>query len=263
MKVFLFFILSMVVFDDINHVAAVNRLKKEAAQAYQDENYAKAATVYRSLIDSLGESDDRILLNLSNAYYKLNDTTNAKYHYNRLADSNDRELRSLAYQQLGMMASNQGKYDIALDQFRNSLRSDPANEDARYNYELLKKMMQEQQQNQQQQQDQQQDQNQEQDQQQNQQEQEQQDQQQNQQEQEQEQEEEQKQEQQEQQEQQQQEEEQKQSQNQPDPEKMEEMKISEEMARMILEAMKNNEVQYLQQQKKKPTKPRDSGKPDW
>jgi hypothetical protein len=40
-------------------------------------------------------------------------------------------------------------------------------------------------------------------------------------------------------------------------------KISEEKARMILEAMRNQEKQYLQQQKRKSTKSRDRGKPDW
>jgi hypothetical protein len=41
------------------------------------------------------------------------------------------------------------------------------------------------------------------------------------------------------------------------------MKISEEKAKMILEAMRNQEKQYLQQQKRKATQPRESNKPDW
>ena len=41
------------------------------------------------------------------------------------------------------------------------------------------------------------------------------------------------------------------------------MKISEEKAKMVLEAMKNQEIQYLQQNKRKATKPKDKGKPDW
>ena len=45
--------------------------------------------------------------------------------------------------------------------------------------------------------------------------------------------------------------------------KLEEMNISEDMAKMILEALRNNEVQYIQQQKRKPTKKQDSTKPDW
>ena len=46
-------------------------------------------------------------------------------------------------------------------------------------------------------------------------------------------------------------------------EKLQEMEMSEEKAKMILEAMKNQEVQYLQQKKRKATKPKQKGKPDW
>jgi len=45
--------------------------------------------------------------------------------------------------------------------------------------------------------------------------------------------------------------------------KLKEMKMSEDKARMVLEAMKNQEVQYLQQNKRKATKPKTKGKPDW
>ncbi len=46
-------------------------------------------------------------------------------------------------------------------------------------------------------------------------------------------------------------------------EKMKEMNITPEKAKMILEAMKNQEAQYLQQNKRKATKPKEKGKPDW
>lgn len=45
--------------------------------------------------------------------------------------------------------------------------------------------------------------------------------------------------------------------------RLQEMNISPENARMILEAMKSNEVQYLQQKKRKQSKRSDSDKPDW
>lgn len=45
--------------------------------------------------------------------------------------------------------------------------------------------------------------------------------------------------------------------------KLKEMNISEEKAQMILEALKNNEIQYIQQRKRQPTEQQDSGKPDW
>ena len=39
--------------------------------------------------------------------------------------------------------------------------------------------------------------------------------------------------------------------------------MDEQKARMILEAMKNQEIQYLQQNRRKATKPKDKNKPDW
>jgi len=46
-------------------------------------------------------------------------------------------------------------------------------------------------------------------------------------------------------------------------EKLEELNLTEDKARMILEAMKNNEIQYIQQNKRKTKKKPDSNKPDW
>jgi len=273
MKGIIAFVLLFIVSDDINQIATINRLKKEAENAYQAEEYSTAASNYKILYDSLGQHDDNLLLNLSNSYYKLNDTSNAEVHYAKLTETNDKNLRSIAYQQLGVLSNDMGKHEQALEQFKNSLRANPDNEDSRYNYELLKKLMQEQEQNQDQQDQQNQDEQERQDQdQQNeeQQDQEQQEQQneeqQNQDQQDQENEKQQEQEEQQQEEQQAKEDEEKnedEEQLNSKPEDMQEMEISEEMAKMILEAMRNNEIQYIQQNKRKPKKPKDSGKPDW
>lgn len=45
--------------------------------------------------------------------------------------------------------------------------------------------------------------------------------------------------------------------------RLQEVNISPEQAKMILDAMKNNEVQYLQQNRKKAVTRPDKGKPDW
>ena len=277
MKSILVYILLVIYADDINEIATINRLKNEAEEAYNQGNYAEAIQNYSYLYDTLRQNNDKILLNLSNAYFNAQDTSNAQFHYNKLADSQDNNIKSIAYQQLGVIANNMGKYDVALEQFKNSLRANPGNNDSRYNYELLKRLMQEnqQQQNQnqqnkdqqnqdQQQQDQQQQDQQQQDQQnEEEQEQEQQQNEQQQNEQQQKQQDQEKREEEQQQQQESSEEENKKEQAQPQPQDMEEMEISEEMARMILEAMRNNEVQYIQQTQKKATKPKDNSKPDW
>jgi hypothetical protein len=271
MKSILVYIILTVFTNDINEIATINRLKEEAEKAYNDGNYQEAIRNYSYLYDSLGYDNDKILLNLSNSYFNAQDTSNAQFHYGKLTDSRDNDIRSVAYQQLGVIANNMGKYDIALEQFKNSLRANPQNNDSRYNFELLKRLMEENQQQQQQNQNQdQQNKDQQQQDQQQQDQQNQEDQNQDQQENEQNQQDQQNQEQQEQQQQEQQqqesessEEENEEEKAQPQPQDMEEMEISEEMAKMILEAMRNNEIQYIQQNKKKAKKPKDKSKPDW
>ena len=291
MKYILIIVILALIPGDIDKIAKVNKLKQEAKEAYLNGDYETALSKYQYLTDSLGVKDDNISLNLANAYYNTKDTAQAINGYSSLLNSSSKLIRSTANQQLGVISTRNKKFKEALDHFKEALRADPANEDARYNYEMMKKILeeQEQQQNQQNQDQQdQKDQQQDQDQQQQQQNQEGQDQdeqnqQQDEQQQEQEGESEQEQEQQEgkEQEQEQQEGEQKEQEQQEQQEgeesdekkqeeqansiseKLEEMKISEEKAKMILEALKNKEIQYYQQTKKKPTKRKDPNKPDW
>jgi Ca-activated chloride channel family protein len=268
---------------DLDKIARENKAKIAAESAYLAGDYEMANTKYIYLIDSLGVKDDRARLNLANSQYHIQDTINSLSNYKQLINSVDKNVSSLAYQQLGEIAFEKQQYEPALQHYKQALKKNPASNDARYNYELLKKLIKEQEE-QQQQEEQNQDQDQEkQDQeQQEKQDQEKQDQEQQDQQQEQEQEEgeENKEEQQQQEEGEENEEESKEEQQNPEegeesdeekqqeptpsPEdKLKEMNISEEKAQMILEAMKNNEVQYIQQNKRKSKKPKDPNKPDW
>jgi Ca-activated chloride channel homolog len=291
MKFLLFTIMLFLVKGDFNKIAEINRLKKEAQQAYHDRNFKEAVTKYSILVDSLGQNDDELLMNLAHCYFNLKDTTHAINHYKSLTKSDNKSFQSVAWQQLGILDAETRNFADAEEDFKNSLRANPANDDARYNYELLKKKLKNQEQknkndqnNQQKQnKDNQQKNNEQQNQQQNDQQQNQQ-QDQNKQEQQKNQADKDQQQKQEQSKQQQGQEDKKndEKQNQQDAqqqndqnkndkeksqsmsnEKFDENKISQEKARMILEAMKNTEEQYLQQLKRKPAKKSDSGKPDW
>ncbi|MEM6846347.1 MAG: hypothetical protein AAF632_29330 [Bacteroidota bacterium] len=266
----------------IDDIATINRLKKQAEDAYQRGDYTEAVQYYQLLVDSMEVQDEVIRLNLAHAQLQAGDTTTAQQQYSQLMNAGDTDIKSVAYQQLGNITTQQQQYDNALAMYKESLKANPANEDARYNYELVKKLKKEQEQQQQQNQDN----NQEQSDEQEKQDQEKSDEQQ--QDQEGESTDEQNQEQQQSESEQQQdgdpqsEESEPQEQNtqqgeeqtegeksdeemsnSPLSERLEEMNISEEKARMILEAMRNNEMQYIQQNRRKPTKPKDRNKPDW
>jgi hypothetical protein len=261
---------------DLDKIAKINKAKKEAERAYLAEDYGLANAKYLYLKDSLGVTDDKLMLNLANTQFILEDSANAINSYSELKNSPNKEVSSIAHQQLGAMQFNNKKYEEALSHYKSALKENPGNADARYNYELLKKLLKEQEEEQEQNKDQQnkdQKDQQEQEKEQQQQEQNKEDQEKQDQEEQQDQEkrdqedQEEKQEKKEQEEQnpdeQKNEEDQESKPNPIDEEKLKEMKISEEKAKLILEAMKNNEVQYIQQNKRKAKKKKDPSKPDW
>lgn len=131
---------------DVSKIAHVNRIKRNAEEAYKNEDYETAISSFRILTDSLGINEDPIIMNLANAYFKQKDTTNAAQYYSKVLSSDDAHLRSLAYQQMGVINKQQNKLKDALSDFKASLKSNPTNEDARYNYEILKKIIDEQEQ---------------------------------------------------------------------------------------------------------------------
>jgi Ca-activated chloride channel family protein len=149
MKYLIFTILiALFASEDPLKINKVNRAKSEAKKAYIAADYKTAIAKCKFLIDSLGVNDDEIRLNLANAYYHENDTTNANPLYQSLTGSEKNMIRSKAYQQLGVMNTRKGKAEEALKQFKQAVKADPENEDARYNYEMLKKKLDKQNQNQ-------------------------------------------------------------------------------------------------------------------
>lgn len=275
MKYLALILLAALTWVDPATVKKINETKSAAESSFKKGDYSAAIEKYRYLVDSLNVREDEVMLNLAHAYYLAKDTANAYSSYQSVTTSPDRNIRSSAQLQLGLIANQQGRPEEALNHFRESIKANPSNDDARYNYEMVKKKLQEQndqddqQQQNQDKQDQQNQQQQKEEQQQNKDEQQNKDDQQEQQQDEKDAENQQRKDQQEQQkkneqEQQEQQEAEKESElPNVDREKLEQMKISEEKARMILEAMKNQEKQYLQQQKRKATQSRDRNKPDW
>jgi Ca-activated chloride channel homolog len=265
-------------------IALINTYKKNAEKSFLSNDFSNAASQYRFLIDSLQIDEDAIKLNLGHAYQQLGDTSSARTYYNQATLTNDHNLKSIAYQQLGVMSKASSNLNESLNYLKASIKANPSNTDARYDYELVKKLLEQRKDQNQSDQDEnkeQQDQEQQDQEQQNQEQQDQEQQDQEQQDQDGDADEKKEQEQKEAADQQekkpeeeakdaesaQNEEEEKadenEQRNQDIEQKLQEMNISPEKAEMILEAMKNGEIQYIQQQKRKPTEKPDKGKPDW
>jgi Ca-activated chloride channel family protein len=277
MRVLIFILMALTI--DPGDIGKINSLKSEAKAAYKKGDFETAISKYRSLVDSLGVDEDEVRLNLANAYFQSNDTVNTAISYQPLTQSKDASIRSVAHQQLGVLSNRQNKYEEALASFKQALKSNPANEDARYNYEMVKKKLDEQKKKEEEQKkndpnkdeknkdqkdqnkdqkDQKQDQDKEKKDSESKDQKDQKDQQEKNEKEKQEKESKEKKEKEDQQE-------NKEKKETPPSvsDKLKQMEMSEEKAQMILEAMKNQEIQYLQQNKRKATKPKDKGKPDW
>ena len=206
-----------------NNISKINEIKKEAKKNFSEKKYDQAIDKYKYLIDSMNLNDDNVMLNLSHSYLLNGDTLNAIDGYNSLTESKKGNIKSIAYQQLGVISDKYQKLKESSELFKNSIKSNPENVESKYNYELVMKKIKEQE-------------NKENKEQQNQENKEQQN---------------------------QENKENKEQQNQTIEEKLKEINISKEKAEMILEALKNNEIQYLQQLKRKTSKKVDKSKPDW
>jgi Ca-activated chloride channel homolog len=300
MKTVFLFLVASLLFTDLDKIGKINSAKAEAKKAFLSGDFKKAIQKYSYLIDSLGVNEDEVRANLASAYFQANDTSRAASTYQQLTQSPNKKISSVANQQLGVMANNTEKLEEALQYFKQALKAAPENDEARYNYEVVKKKLEEKKKQQQENKDQKdqdkkddqkKDQNKDQKKDQKDQkdkdkkEQEKKDQEKKDQEKkdqekkdqkdkdkdqkhqksEEQKEKEKKEKEQKEKEQQQKDEKNKDKKDIPPSvkDKLKDMQMSEEKAKMILEAMKNQEVQYLQQNKRKATKPRDKGKPDW
>lgn len=137
---------------------AVNDARK-ANKAYEQGNYEEAVQLYRSAIEQ--EPDNaNLYFNLGNALAKTGNHDEAARAYEQYRSMTGNPAQeSLADYNQGRMLTDAENYEEALNYFREALKKNPDDTDARYNYELAKQKLQQQEQNQDQQQQNNQDQN--------------------------------------------------------------------------------------------------------
>ena len=240
---------------NINNIDEINRLTKEAEIYFKNEEYDKSIANYKILIDSFDVTNEKIYLNLAHSHFLSNDTAKALENYTYATITDNNKIKSIALQQIGNINESRNKLEEALDFYKESIISDNNNIDSKFNYELVKKKIQEQKENKQEKPDnknnkedkkedkKENSENKKNDEKGNKDEQEK-----------------------EKNEPQEEKNDQKNSENSDNEsleEKLKKINMSKKKAEMILNALNNNEFQYIQQLKRKPNKKKDSTKPDW
>ena len=137
--------------------ATANAQTKEIRQgnrSFHKGNYAEAEKDYKNSLDK--KYNDKAQFNLGDVYYQQKNFEEASRSFQSVADRNvPKNIEADAYYNLGNSMMEQQKYAEAFDAYKNCLKIDPKDEDARYNLEYArqKMIMQQQQQQQQQNQD--------------------------------------------------------------------------------------------------------------
>jgi Ca-activated chloride channel homolog len=117
---------------------------------YKNDNFQRSEELFNDNSVS-NPRDGRLHYNKANSQYKNCKLEDAEQEYNLALRDNNFANRSEIYHNLGNIKFQQQDYKEAIKLFRNALIEDPANQDARYNYELASRFLQQSQQQQQQQ----------------------------------------------------------------------------------------------------------------
>lgn len=139
----LFLIIAVAWLPDWNTISRsgeIRRFKEQASEAFRKGKYDEALVFYRHLYDKLNIGEEEVMVNLAHCYFMQRNNKQATALYQIACRSPKPAVRSLAWQQLGVLAYRTRRYDWAGMCFKNALKSNPANDDARYNYELVRKM---------------------------------------------------------------------------------------------------------------------------
>ncbi len=125
---------------------------RKANEAFQRGDYETAAQLYRQAIDQ-NPDDARLWFNLGNALARMGSADEAAEAYEQFKSrADDRQLRAMGDYNKGRLLSDMEEYEEALKHFREALRNNPDDDDARHNFELAQRRQQQQEEAQQQQQ---------------------------------------------------------------------------------------------------------------
>jgi Ca-activated chloride channel homolog len=121
----------------LTRIAKTNQVITEARRAYQDQDYFLALSKLQYLQNAYGYQSVHLPLNIAHCYFLNNNNPGARQYYQPFENSGNAYIRSIAYQQLAVVAYREKNRDEALLLCKKALLANPANEDARHNYEWL------------------------------------------------------------------------------------------------------------------------------
>ncbi len=116
------------------------RSLREGNRLFQEKRYEEARESYRRARADRPDAPESVF-NLGNVYYRLDDYGGAESLFRRAAEQLDPERSGRAWYNLGNSLFRAGELRPALDAYREAIRRDPEDPDAKFNYELVKRLL--------------------------------------------------------------------------------------------------------------------------
>ena len=124
-------------------ISEINQHTHLAEISFKKGQYAAAVRHYEYVVFEGGQQKPELLLNLAHAYFKNNEPEKAQKIYTKCTKTQNQFIRSVAWENLGTIQTKLPDYKQALTFYKRAIVANPENEQARYNYELLKKYLRE------------------------------------------------------------------------------------------------------------------------
>ena len=125
---------------------------RQGNRDYTESNFDNSEILYRRAIDA-DPSFNKAVFNLGDALYKQEKYEEATDNFSQLSELElNKQALAESYYNMGNSLLKSGKIEESIDSYKNALRNDPANMEAKYNLAYAQDLLKQQQQQQQQQQ---------------------------------------------------------------------------------------------------------------
>ena len=133
----------------------VRSVPEQAQEAYKRKDYQRALELYQEA-QTRDPDSDTLAYNLGNTMYRLDRYEEARKLYDRILENKNPVLSADSYYnmgntlyRMGRRTDDQQSFSQALEAYKHSIMLDPGDRDAKYNYEMVRRLLKEQQQQQQ------------------------------------------------------------------------------------------------------------------
>ncbi len=125
-----------------------DQLLRDGNAAYREQQYEKASELFRRSTKAQGHYSFQASYNLGNAYYKNGEFQQARAQYQSLlSDTLSQAIQSQLHYNIGNTWLQEKQWEQGIQSYKNALRLNPSDEDARYNLAYALQMLKQQQKN--------------------------------------------------------------------------------------------------------------------